>query len=106
MSTHHSDTRIETDSLGDIAVPASARWGAQTQRAVDTFPISGRQLPTLFIQAAVRINRVASATNRQLDTFAILLRHGMEEPPPAALVQDGQVVMPSLSRSNAINSCL
>ena len=34
MSTHHSDTRIETDSLGDIAVPASARWGAQTQRAV------------------------------------------------------------------------
>ena len=45
MSTHHSDTRIETDSLGDIAVPASARWGAQTQRAVDNFPISGRQLP-------------------------------------------------------------
>lgn len=37
MSTHHSDTRIETDSLGDIAVPASARWGAQTQRAVDNF---------------------------------------------------------------------
>ncbi len=70
MSTHHSDTRIETDSLGDIAVPASARWGAQTQRAVDNFPISGRQLPTRFIQAVVRIKRCAAETNRQLETLS------------------------------------
>ena len=34
-------TRIEHDSMGDVEVPADALWGAQTQRAVDNFPVSG-----------------------------------------------------------------
>ena len=50
-----SDTRLEKDSLGEIEVPAEALWGAQTQRAVDNFPISGRHLPDRFIQAVVRV---------------------------------------------------
>ncbi|KZY29719.1 aspartate ammonia-lyase, partial [Alcanivorax sp. HI0044] len=68
MATH--DTRTETDSLGDIQVPVTARWGAQTQRAVDNFPVSGRQLPARFIQAVVRIKRCAAETNRQLETLS------------------------------------
>lgn len=61
-----SDTRIETDSLGQVEVPQTARWGAQTQRAVDNFPISGRGLPDRFIQAVVRIKSCAARTNDEL----------------------------------------
>ena len=39
-----SDERIEHDSMGEVRVPGSARWGAQTQRAVENFPISGTRL--------------------------------------------------------------
>ncbi len=62
-----SDTRIETDSLGDVEVPAGALWGAQTQRAIDNFPVSGRPMPTAFIHAVVRIKRCAAQTNAVLD---------------------------------------
>ncbi|PNE03986.1 fumarate hydratase [Alcanivorax sp. MD8A] len=62
-----TDTRTEKDSLGEIQVPASARWGAQTQRAVDNFPISGRPLPARFIEAVVRIKRCAAQANRELN---------------------------------------
>ena len=40
-----ADFRIERDSMGELKVPAAALWGAQTQRAVDNFPISGLTLP-------------------------------------------------------------
>ena len=40
--------RIEKDSLGDVKVPAKALWGAQTQRALDNFTISGLNLPFLL----------------------------------------------------------
>ena len=43
------DTRIERDSLGEIRVPASALYGAQTQRAVENFPISGLKPWPAFI---------------------------------------------------------
>ncbi|MBM7332190.1 MAG: class II fumarate hydratase [Alcanivorax sp.] len=62
-----SDTRVEKDSLGEIEVPVEARWGAQTQRAVNNFPISGRGLPARFIQAVVRIKRCAAQTNADLE---------------------------------------
>ena len=66
MSGHDTDTRIETDSLGEVQVPKAARWGAQTQRAVDNFPISGRPLPERFILAVVRIKRCAAEANLKL----------------------------------------
>ena len=62
-----SDTRLEKDSLGEIEVPAEALWGAQTQRAVDNFPISGRHLPDRFIQAVVRVKRCAANVNADLE---------------------------------------
>ena len=40
-----SEFRIEKDSMGDVKVPAQAYYGAQTQRAVENFPISGQPLP-------------------------------------------------------------
>jgi fumarate hydratase class II len=61
-----SEMRVEKDSLGEIEVPAEARWGAQTQRAIDNFPISGRGLPAAFIQAVVRIKRCAAQVNADL----------------------------------------
>ena len=39
-------TRVEHDSMGELQVPADALWGAQTQRAVQNFPISGRPMPS------------------------------------------------------------
>ena len=43
--------RIEKDSLGKLRVPADACYGAQTQRAVENFAISGRPMPAAFIRA-------------------------------------------------------
>ncbi|QIL89456.1 aspartate ammonia-lyase [Microbulbifer sp. SH-1] len=58
--------RIEKDSLGEVRVPASARYGAQTQRAVENFPVSGYPLPKEFLRAVVAIKRAAAETNRNL----------------------------------------
>ena len=44
-------TRIESDSMGELEVPADALWGAQTQRAVNNFPISGQPMPEAFIRS-------------------------------------------------------
>lgn len=46
-----SETRIERDSMGELAVPANALYGAQTQRAVENFPVSGQTMPESFIRA-------------------------------------------------------
>ena len=46
-----SNTRIERDSMGPLQVPAEALYGAQTQRAVDNFPISHQRMPRQFVRA-------------------------------------------------------
>ncbi|GAA5525909.1 fumarate hydratase class II [Microbulbifer aestuariivivens] len=58
--------RTEKDSLGEVRVPASALYGAQTQRALDNFPLSGVGLPEAFIRALVLIKQSAAETNREL----------------------------------------
>ena len=58
--------RIETDSMGEVQVPASAYYGAQTQRAVQNFPISGLRFPRHFIRALGMIKRAAARVNFQL----------------------------------------
>ncbi|SHF14112.1 fumarase, class II [Modicisalibacter ilicicola DSM 19980] len=62
-----SDTRIERDSMGELEVPAEALYGAQTQRAVNNFPISGQPMPAAFIQAIARIKLAAAEVNRDLE---------------------------------------
>ena len=61
-----SDVRIERDSMGEVRVPADALYGAQTQRAVENFPISGIRMPPAFIRAVVLIKRTAAEVNRDL----------------------------------------
>ena len=62
-------TRIERDSLGEVHVPENARYGAQTQRAVENFPISGQRFGRRFIQALGLIKRAAAETNVELGTL-------------------------------------
>ena len=61
-----TDYREEQDSLGTVKVPIDALWGAQTQRAIDNFPISGRALPLPFVRALIQIKRAAALANAQL----------------------------------------
>ena len=65
MSTD-DDYRVESDSMGEMRVPKSAYYGAQTQRAVENFPISGRRFPRSFIAALGRIKRAAAEVNNAL----------------------------------------
>jgi fumarate hydratase class II len=58
--------RIEHDSMGELQVPEDALWGAQTQRAVDNFPISGLPMPRQFIAALGLVKWAAAGANAEL----------------------------------------
>src|SRR5438067_3551366 len=58
--------RVERDSRGEVKVPKSAYYGAQTQRAVDNFPVSGIGFPPRFIRALALIKYAAASANRDL----------------------------------------
>lgn len=59
-------TRIVNDTMGELEVPADALWGAQTQRAVNNFPISGLTMPTALIRALGLIKSAAARVNHDL----------------------------------------
>ena len=61
-----SESRIETDSMGQVNVPANAYFGAQTQRAVDNFPISGWPIPPALIHAMGQVKFGCGVANRDL----------------------------------------
>jgi fumarate hydratase class II len=58
--------RIEHDSMGEVRVPVDARWRAQTQRAVENFPISGQRIERAHIEALARIKGAAAKVNARL----------------------------------------
>jgi fumarate hydratase class II len=58
--------RVERDSMGDVEIPEEALWGAQTQRAVDNFPISGIRFGRRFIQALGLVKRACAQANMEL----------------------------------------
>ncbi len=60
------DFRIEQDSMGELKVPADALYAAQTQRAVENFPVSGLTLPPAFIRAVALIKQCAAEVNAEL----------------------------------------
>ena len=67
MASRREDTRIERDSMGEVEVPASALWGASTQRAIQNFPVSGEKLPLApDPRARALIKAAAAAANREL----------------------------------------
>ena len=61
-----STTRLERDSMGELAVPATAYYGVQTARAIENFPISSLRFPRAMIQALGRIKRAAATVNQSL----------------------------------------
>jgi len=77
--------RIERDSLGDMKVPEDALYGAQTQRAVDNFPISGTRFPRRFIWALGLVKRSCARANLELDE--------LDGPTAAAIEQAATEVM-------------
>ena len=65
-----SGGRTERDSMGEVQVPEGARWGAQTQRAVENFPISGMRLERAQIEALARIKGAVASVKWALDMAA------------------------------------
>ncbi len=66
MTANADDFRIEHDTMGEVRVPKDARWKAQTQRAVENFPISGVPIDPALIAALGRIKGAAARTNAEL----------------------------------------
>ncbi|MET9703269.1 class II fumarate hydratase [Streptomyces griseus] len=64
--SRESGFRIEHDSMGEVRVPADAKWRAQTQRAVENFPVSGQRLERTHIEALARIKGAAAKVNAEL----------------------------------------
>ena len=61
-----ADFRVEHDSMGDVRVPAAALWRAQTQRAVENFPLSGLRIDHDLIAALAAVKRAAATVNGEL----------------------------------------
>ena len=69
--------RIEHDALGEVAVPVEAHWQAQTQRAVENFPVSGRRVDPSLVDAIVRIKSAAAEVNTSLGVVAPEVAHAI-----------------------------
>lgn len=87
MSDHIPATRLERDSMGEMAVPADALYGASTQRAVLNFPISGQRFPRRFIRALALVKLAAAETNGELGLLDPDVAHAIAA--AAAAVADG-----------------
>ncbi|HET7197409.1 MAG TPA: class II fumarate hydratase [Burkholderiales bacterium] len=73
-----SSFRTERDSMGELQVPADALWGAQTQRAVQNFPISGLTMPRGFIGALGLVKQAAARANTRLELLDAALARAIE----------------------------
>ncbi len=69
MNDSPAEYRTEHDSMGEVRVPRDALWQAQTQRAVENFPISGQPLEPALIHALAHIKAAAARTNAVLGTL-------------------------------------
>jgi fumarate hydratase, class II len=84
-----TEFRTERDSMGELKVPADALWGAQTQRAVNNFPISGQPMPPAFIRALGLIKGACAEANRDLELLDANLAEAIVD--AARKVADNQV---------------
>src|SRR6266446_8231646 len=83
-----SDVRIERDTMGEVRVPSWALWAAQTQRAVDNFPISGLRFSRPFIRALGLVKLCAAKVNQELGLLDE--KHTRVIVPAAREVADGK----------------
>ncbi|MEU9500424.1 class II fumarate hydratase [Streptomyces sp. NPDC048196] len=80
--------RVEHDSMGEVRVPAEAKWRAQTQRAVENFPVSGQRLERAHIEALARIKGAAAKVNAELGVLDKDVAEAVQE--AAAAVAGGE----------------
>jgi len=85
---HQPAFRIEHDSMGEVRVPAGAKWQAQTQRAVENFPVSGLRVERALIRALALIKGAAAAENESLGTIKADVAAAIRE--AAAEVAEGK----------------
>ncbi len=109
-----SGVRVERDSLGEIEVPATAYWGAQTERARRNFPVSGRRFPRRFLGALGRIKAECAAVNAELGrldpTLAAAIREaalevaagGLDEQFPLDIFQTGSGTSTNMNANEVI----
>lgn len=71
--------RIEKDSLGEVKVPNDAYYGAQTRRAVENFPVSGKSLPPLFVTSLALIKKFAAVVNHELGLLPSNIKDVVEQ---------------------------
>src|SRR6476646_7657237 len=83
-----TEWRIEHDSMGDVREPADAKWRAQTQRAVENFPISGQRIERAHIEALARIKAAAAKVNADLGVIPADMASAIQA--AAAEVADGR----------------
>jgi fumarate hydratase, class II len=106
--------RVSHDSMGEVRVPADALWGAQTQRAIENFPVSGEPLPRRLIWALVSIKGAAAAVNGELgvlepdmaeaihDAAAEIARGGYPEQFPVDVFQTGSGTSSNMNANEVI----
>ena len=87
-----SEFRTERDSMGDVQVPAEAYFGAQTQRAVENFPISGWELPPDLIHAMGRVKYACGVANRDLGKLTGTGKNPLSDEQVAAMLESCQEV--------------
>jgi fumarate hydratase class II len=88
MTDSPDEVRIEHDSMGEVRVPADALWRAQTQRAVENFPISGTPLEPRLVRALALVKQAAARANRELGVLDEARARAVEE--AAAAVASGE----------------
>ena len=82
-------TRIERDSMGEIAVPADRYWGAQTQRSLQNFEIGEERLPRPLVQALALVKQCAAAVNGELGDLPADISEAIQQ--AAQEVRDGRL---------------
>ena len=73
-----TDYRIEKDSMGELQVPTNALYGAQTQRAINNFPISNKVMPTAFIEALLQAKKASAQANIDLNQLPADIGNGIK----------------------------
>ena len=87
------DWRTEHDSMGAVRVPAQALYGAQTQRAVLNFPVSGQPMPPLFVRALLQLKAAAAQANGELQAIPAAEAGAIEQACAALLALDDAALM-------------
>ncbi|WP_307786125.1 class II fumarate hydratase [Rathayibacter sp. SD072] len=116
LPTDSGDFRIEHDTMGEVRVPRDALYAAQTQRAVENFPISGAGLEPAQIKALARIKKAAALANAELgvldadiaraiaDAADLIVAGGYDEHFPIDVYQTGSGTSSNMNMNEVLSS--